>query len=230
MAWDDNVLSTLTSIARHEAEINELAGTYSRKALYQTADTKLYPSPDTIAAVRAVYSDLTTAALVYTTNVGGNYFTLPKEKYCIKLLIDDDYFSVLEGTGNILYSGSGDYTLTGGTSLVWVNIDTQYSWETKIEVAKDIIYNNLLAVLNQRNWDYDLDDIENPSVLGIASDYKTLELIYLDLLGKNGSDRFEKKMLDYRARYNAEIRSAMSMLDFGNTTLPYQFTQGIITR
>jgi len=230
MAWTDNVFSTQNTIARHEAEINELAGTYSRKAIKQAADTILAPVPDDLAAITAVKSDNSTVALTY--DAVNKQFTLDKNLTITRLLIDNDYFSVLEGTGNNLYSASGDYTLTAGTSLVWVDIDLQNNWDNKIDLAKEMIGNRLTVMINQRwlNYNLDLDDIENPEVLNLASDYKVLELIYLDMLGKNGSDRFEKKMLDYRERYEKEMANALAMLDFGNTTIPFRFTEGIIAR
>ena len=39
MTYDELTLSTSTTIARHESEINELAGTTQRFALYHTSET-----------------------------------------------------------------------------------------------------------------------------------------------------------------------------------------------
>jgi len=143
MAWTDNELSTLAGLTKHEAEINNLASTYTRKAVVVATTTQLTATPDTITDIVAVKSDLSYAKLIKDTTwpiTAGTY---------VRLICgtEDDYFSLLEGTGRILYSASGDYSLTFSTAPTWSDVTLQSDWQPKIDIAKTVIYNEIASAL-----------------------------------------------------------------------------------
>jgi len=233
MAWTDNELSTLAGLTKHEAEINNLAGTYTRKALSVTVESKAVAVPNTITAITAVKSNGTSAALVYAASK----WTVPIGVYTRFICTtEDDYFSLLEGTGGILYSASGDYTLTfEGSNYSWVDLSQQSDWQSKIDIAKTVIYNEIANALSTYysadEIDDVIDEITNPEVLELASNYKTLELIYMDLYGKIGTqETIDAKLSYYSQQYAKSFKSILPILDFGDYNQIMRYTQGLISR
>jgi hypothetical protein len=233
MAWTDNELSTLAGLTKHEAEINNLAGTYTRKALSITVESKAVAVPNTITSIVAVKSNGTSAALVYAASK----WTIPIGIYTRFICqAEYDYFSLLEGIGGILYSASGDYTLTlDGTDYAWVDLSQQSDWQPKIDMAKTMIYNEIASALSNYYHADEIDDvideITNPEVLEIASNYKTLELIYMDLYGKIGTqETINAKLSYYSQQYAKSFKSILPVLNFGGYGQTMRYTQGLISR
>lgn len=211
-------LTTLQSLTNYEAEINNLTKPYDRKALSLSALTQMTASPDTITAIKAVKSDNSSVNLVKADGTWG----LPIGTYVRFILTGiDDYFSLLEGSGSILNSAGGNYTLTLGSAPAWVNVTLSSTWQPKIDAAKNMIINRLKTSLSGRVAASDIadaiDSITNPEVLSVASDYKTLELIFIDLTGKIGDrEAIRDKVRYFANEYEKAFTQAFYALDFGN--------------
>jgi uncharacterized cupin superfamily protein len=230
MAWTDNELSTLESLTRHEAEINNLVSRYTRKAVTVATTTQLTAVPDTITAIVAVKSDGTSASLTKATT-----WPLTAGTYVRLITTPSDYFSLLEGTGSIVTSGGGTYSLSFGTAPTWTDVELQADWQDKIDLAKQIIYDAIFVNLTSKASVEDIstiiDAIGNPTALGIASDYKTLELIYMDLYGKIGTAETIQMKLDYyRNQFEDAFARAYSALDFGDYGYLFTTSMGRISR
>lgn len=237
MGWTDFTFSTLQSIARHESEINNMARSTSRKVITSPVGTlKFAAVPDTITAIAAVTSSNTVIDLVYAEDT--KRWALPAGVYTrLNLTTEDDYFSLSEGTGNVLTSANGDYTLTCTTSITWTDLSVGGTWNDKIDIAKEtirlLIQDTLINRYTGYGWDYDeiIDAITNPEVLNLASDYKTLESIYMDLSGKAGNiEVYQSKIDQYSNKFASAIQSAMNALDFGNYGKPYKSNMGRVSR
>lgn len=233
MAWTDNELSTLAGLTKHEAEINNLAGTYTRKALSITAVSKAVAVPNNITDIVAVKSNGASVALVYDVST----WTVPVGIYTRFICkTEDDYFSLLEGTGVILHSASGEYTLTiEESNYTWVDLSQQSDWQPKIDMAKTMIYNEIASALSNYYHADEIEDvideITNPEVLEIASNYKTLELIYMDLCGKIGTqETINTKLSYYSQQYAKSFKSILPVLNFGGYGQTMRYTQGLISR
>jgi len=95
-------------------------------------------------------------------------------------------------------------------------------WSDKIDKAKDIIGVDIELELQNRGYqqfvDYDigevlLDMVKNPAEFIIASDFKALELIYLDLSGGNEESNYYQKAAMYQQRYDNAFRKALKLVD-----------------
>jgi hypothetical protein len=189
--------------------------------------------PNTITSIVAVKSNGTSAALFYAASK----WTIPIGIYTRFICqAEYDYFSLLEGIGGILYSASGDYTLTlDGTDYAWVDLSQQSDWQPKIDMAKTMIYNEIASALSNYYHADEIDDvideITNPEVLEIASNYKTLELIYMDLYGKIGTqETINAKLSYYSQQYAKSFKSILPVLNFGGYGQTMRYTQGLISR
>jgi len=225
-------LSTLSSIARHEAEINNLPQRYTRKALSVSGTVQMTAVPDTITAITAITSGNTQVSLTK----GATTWPLPMGEY-VRFICqtEDDYFSLLEGTGSILTSASGDYTLALASAPTWTDCELVENWQSKIDLANEMIYNDLYAaILHYADASLVsdiIDEIDNPEVLGVASDYKSLELIYTDLYGKIGnSEAIDNKIMYYRSKYESAFSKAFNALDFGDYGYLFSNSMGKLTR
>ena len=223
----DYELSTLASIARHESEINNLCQNYTRKALSVASTIQMTAVPDTITAITAVKSNNSTLALTK----GASTWALPLGEYVRFICATEgDYFSLLEGAGSIITSANGDYTLTLASAPTWTDANLTDDWQPKIDLANEMIYNKLYQYLSTRIDTESIADviaeIANPEILSLASDYKTLELIYMDLFGKIGTaELIQGKINFYRKQFDTEFKSAVNALDFGD--YGYLFTQSM---
>ena len=140
-----------------------------------------------------------------------------------------------EGVGHILYGLAvitriadptaippiASYTITLNSHTVWEYISDGGDWNDKISNAKTIVgldIEKLLrsygVVVDEYNGKILLDVVANPANFNIASDYKTLQLIYEDLCeGSLSAETFRKKADSYRVRYNAEIQEAWKRIN-----------------
>ena len=228
----DYELSTLQSLTRHEAEINNLVNRYTRKACSVAAITQLTATPDTITEIIAVKGNNDRFKL----SKESVYWTLPVGEY-VRLIcqLEDDFFSLLEGTGSIITSANGDYTLTFGTAPTWTDLELQDSWQSKIDLANQMIYDELYTSIAGKVSNESIADviagIVNPETLCIASDYKSLELIYMDLFGKIGTaETIQAKLNYYSKQFRNAFERAYSALDFGDYGYLFTFNMGRIVR
>jgi len=225
-------LSTLASIARHEAEINNLSQRYTRKALTVSTTVQMAAVPNTITAITAVKSDNTTVTLTK----GATTWPLAAGEYVRFICAtQNDYFSLLEGTGSVLTSAGGTYTLTLASAPSWTDAELVKDWQDKIDLANEMIYNDiylsLSAYTSQDQISTVIAELDNPQLLCIASDYKTLELIFMDLWGKVGNAEAIARKIDfYRAKYDEAYRTAFKSLDFGDYGHLFETGTGRITR
>lgn len=225
-------LSTLSSLARHEAEINNLAQRYTRKALSVAATVQMTANPDTITAITA----MTSAGTAVTLVKGGGMWALPLGEYVRFICAtQSDYFSLLEGTGSVVTSAGGNYTLALASAPTWTDAELVKDWQNKIDLANQMIYDTIYASLATKvsgdSIDDIIDEIVNPEILSLASDYKTLELIFMDLYGKVGtSESIERKLAYYKAKYQEMMNKSLIALDFGDYGYVFANTMGSITR
>ena len=225
-------LSTLSSLARHEAEINNLAQRYTRKALSVASTVQMTANPDTITAITA----MTSAGTAVTLTKGATTWALPLGEYVRFICAtEDSYFSLLEGTGSVVTSAGGDYTLSLASAPTWTDAELVKDWQDKINLANQMIYDTIYASLVTKvsgdSIDDIIDEIVNPEILSLASDYKALELIFMDLYGKVGtSESIERKLAYYKAKYQEMMNKSLIALDFGDYGYVFANTMGSITR
>ena len=236
MSWSATTLSTSETIARHEKEINIQAGSTARKAIYVAAGLNVWlPSDEFATCTYAIltYSDGSTA----TVNVAANKIPLPTAKYIVgiglydvsdKLLFS---FPVNEGYGATLYDDTGAETLTltdsaGNWGSGWTETSTygDYSWQDKIDLAKEMLGNDITTKLKEYGLTVDygsgevlIDLLTNPETFLVACDYLTLSLIYQDLLSGGFNDLFVQKYQIYSQRYQDELAKGLRRMDIAST-------------
>jgi len=219
--WAAAVLSTLASITKIESEITQLI-TSGEKDYSVTA-------ANVAAAITPTGLDVSEGKGVLEI-VGIAATECVFSSFSISLTDSDDSTYAAYGTGLTVYSKTGtvaagtilfryviptdfdDYfkpVITIGTSTGTVSIYAESKLSDKIALAKSIlgtdmslllVNNKLLSYIDIENENI-LDCIYNPTTLGIASDFKALELIYSDLARGDGESQFWQKSLDYRKKY-----------------------------
>ena len=236
MSWSATTLSTSETIARHEKEINIQAGSTARKAIYIAAGLNVWlPSDEFADCTYAIltYSDGSTA----TVNVAAYKIALPTAKYITGIdlydVSDDLLFSfpVNEGYGATLYDSTGAETLTltdssGRYGGGWTETSTfgDYSWQEKIDLAKEMLGNDITTKLKEYGLTVDYEDGEvlidlltNPETFLVACDYLTLSLIYQDLLSGGFNELFVQKYQIYSQRYQDELAKGLRRMDIAST-------------
>lgn len=234
-------LTTSATLARHEKEIQKLAGYTVRWSVYVAAGTTAYFATTgypTCSKAILTYNDLTTA----TVNVADSKITLPTAKYIIQI---DLYatatllysFDCTEGNGATLTDTTGAVTIKTVTSTGdftgWVEANTDLSWQDKIDMAIDMLGHDLEIVLSERGISVDesnsevlLDVITNPETFLFACDYLSLYLIYLDLSLGGFNELFEKKRDLYKQLYEIELASGIKRVNLdtslSGTTTEYR--------
>jgi hypothetical protein len=236
MSWSATTLSTSETIARHEKEINIQAGSTARKAIYIAAGLNVWlPSDEFADCTYAIltYSDGSTA----TVNVAADKINLPTAKYIVGIglynVSDELLFSfpVNEGYGATLYDSTGAKTMTltdstGNWGSGWTETSTfgDYSWQEKIDLAKEMLGNDITTKLKEYGLtvDYEagevlIDLLTNPETFLVACDYLTLSLIYQDLLSGGFNELFVQKYQIYSQRYQDELAKGLKRMDIAST-------------
>jgi len=219
--WAAAVLSTLASITKIESEITQLI-TSGEKDYSVTA-------ANVAAAITPTGLDVSEGKGVLEI-VGIAATECVFSSFSISLTDSDDSTYAAYGTGLTVYSKTGtvaagtvlfkyviptdfdDYfkpVITIGTSTGTISIYANSKLSDKISIAKKmlgtdmsllLVNNKLLSSIDIEN-DNILDCIYNPTTLGIASDFKALELIYSDLARGDGESQFWQKSVSYRKKY-----------------------------
>lgn len=222
MNWNETFLSTQETLTRHEKEIILQAGHDIVWAIETPEDCAVtvqgeYPNGGTI---KLFYIDGSIEIIDFRYEEA----TLPRGKTIIRILLNNIVFPLMEGSGFELYpegSTNNSEVLTmhcGEESFAsgWRQVETNLTWQAKIDLAKTILGNAVEDALIQRGVTVNesagesvLDLITNPEVLTIACDYLALHLIYLDLLNGGWSELFERKYEIYGSRYKDEFASAL---------------------
>ena len=236
MSWSATTLSTSETIARHEKEINIQAGSTARKAIYVAAGLTVWlPTGDFATCTYAIltYSDGSTA----TVNVAVSKIPLPTAKYIVGIVLYTAAnvplfsFPVNEGYGATLYDSTGAETLTltdstGRYGGGWTETSTfgDYSWQDKIDLAKEMLGNDISTKLKEYGLyvDYEagevlIDLLTNPTTFLVACDYLTLSLIYQDLLSGGFNELFVQKYQIYSQRYQDELAKGLKRMDIAST-------------
>ena len=119
-------------------------------------------------------------------------------------------------------------TLSTSTSIAKIESEindlTATNWDSKIEIAKELIGDKLEVILTERGIVVDeadskvlLNVIANPTVFNLTSDYMTLHLIYDDLSqGQEGlyRQKTEKYNAYFERKFNEDVKRMN--LDFDN--------------
>lgn len=231
MGWSSFTLSTLASLTNHEAEINNLVNRYTRKAIKATTATTITATPDTLTTLAAIDSAYNQTSLIKGTGT----WALPAGTY-IRMIGDADYFSCLEGSGTTLFGVDGTYSLALiDNDTEWVDVEFQSTWQSKIDVAKQFIYDKIFSGLSSKATPdiipAIIDSIENEEALNLCSDFKSLELIFIDLFGKVGTaETINAKINYYRQAFNDAFLEAFSALDFGTYGYLFHNQMGRVSR
>jgi hypothetical protein len=248
MSWSATTLSTSETIARHEKEINIQAGSTAHKVIYIAAgltvwlETVLPAGYATVTYAIFTYADGSTA----TVNVAADKLTLPTAKYIDQIDMYDAAgdlvltFEVNEGYGSRITDTTGLVSKyltdsSGHYGSGWTETSTggDYSWQDKIDVAKEMLCNDITTKLKEYGLTVDYEDGEvpidlltNPETFLIACDYLTLSLIYQDLLSGGFNELFVHKYQIYSQRYQDELAKGLKRMNItssvGGATTDYQ--------
>lgn len=239
MSWSATTLSTSETIARHEKEINIQAGSTAHKVIYIAAgqtvclDTLLPFSYGIVEFVIFTYADGSTA----TVNVAASKLTLPTAKYIDQIDMYDAAgdlvltFEVNEGYGSRITDTTGLVSMyltdsSGRYGSGWTETSTggDYSWQEKIDLAKEMLGNDITTKLKEYGLyvDYEagevlIDLLTNPTTFLVACDYLTLSLIYQDLLSGGFNELFVQKYQIYSQRYQDELTKGLKRMDIAST-------------
>ena len=228
MSWSTTTLSTSASIARHEKEISLQAGSTARWSIYVPGtDTVWFVSTDDHAIL--TYADESTA----TVTQGSSKIALNTTQYIIKIDIYDDKDDLLysfecnEGYGATLTDTTGEEEITlvnstgnWGSGWTETTVSGDYSWQDKLDLAKEIIGNRITTKLKEYGiyvsesaGEVYLDTLTNPETFLLACDYLTLSKIYLDLMGTGYNEAFRAKYEMYSNLYEFELAEALKRMN-----------------
>jgi hypothetical protein len=224
--WAATTLSTAASLVKIEKEISQLSSvgtlTYSvnagnvASAITPTAiDVSDGKGSLEIIGVAASACKLINFNITLTGSDDGTTYTAfgtGLTIYAVTTAVDVVSGAIL--FKYVIPSNFKDYikpVITTGTSTGTISIYANSVWDDKITLAKSIIgtdlrllliNNNLLGYIDD-DTDEILDDIYNPTTLGMASDFKALELIYSDLArGEEANSLYMQKSRAYKKRYD----------------------------
>jgi len=103
-----------------------------------------------------------------------------------------------------------------------INALTATNWDNHIATAKTLMGNDIQEVLVNRGLDYWtdfsndeilLDTVTNKTIFDIVSDYKTCQLVYMDLSNGDEDSAYGAKMVMYKQMYKATFGQAMKYID-----------------
>jgi len=249
MKWEDAELTTISSIAQHEKEINRQAGYKTRWSLYSDDDASIQIVDDRLedyTDVIFVYSDGTKEQIP----IAANTIEFP-EGYFIKMSLCQGNNPILDFEFNSPKSGltitSTDNSLQMTIEISdkdsgWKEVEVDLTWEDKIELAKTMLANAIETTLTERGYFVDEQSgekiiriITNPETFRIACDYLTLHLIYVDLSQGGFNELFKNKADLYWSKYQAEYNAAFRRINLdpalsGNTTIYRANITGYVSR
>lgn len=245
--WDGTTFSTVSSIAKLEKEITELASEGSKTYSVTGGDVSAEFMPDSID-VSDGKGTLELIGIASTECVFDAFSISLQES-------DDDETFADYGTGLTVYSKTGtvaadtvlfryvipsdfeDYLkpkITVGTSTGTISIYVNTIWQNKIDTAKEMLGTDVsLLLMNNVLLDYleedddILDSVYNPSIFGLVSDFKVLELIYSDLAsGADNESLFWQKSINYNHKYEEYLKkqaklATIDLTQDGNNLIYY---------
>jgi len=170
----------------------------------QSLTIKMYDSADD-----DTYAEIHYGQRVYYKAASGSNFTLTEGDVLFRWVVPTDAEDYIKCV-----------ITSAATNTGKIDIYTLGKWADKIELAKDqlgvdlsrmLMNVKLDANMNYADGDVLLDIIYNPDVFATCSDFKTLELIYLDLSDGNRDSPHWQKMELYKELYNRELPKAWSL-------------------
>lgn len=233
-------MSTLHTLTQWEKEINAQAG-YTRKWGLLSTSTSTY----TVTTLNTVAYAVATLLSGFTQTVAGvggasldGVIPIPTAQVTSIACYNSsnvllDTFSLNESGGVTVYGSDGVLTGAVSNSAAWVLGNENRTWQDKIDLAAEILQNDLETILTERQIIVDeaggddlIDVITNPDTFRIACDYKALALIYSDLANSGFNELFAKKAVTYAQKYDLELSSAIKRMNLdpslSGTTTEYR--------
>ena len=218
MSYDDITLSTLAGLSAWEKEINRLAGKTEIWSLRSDSETEPYTLTfsDDVSEVKAK----TAESNVIDIPVEENTMEIPMDTIIELVAYNGDAeagkFPLNEAKSLILHSDT-DLTATLSSKQAWYLATINYTWQDKIDLAKKILKQDIVTDILARYPTIESDAeaialVTNPEIFAIASDMKTLNLIYSDLANSGYNQLYQAKAESYAQRYSHEKDKAMSAM------------------
>jgi len=219
MNYDDITLSTLAGLSAWEKEINRLAGKTEIWSLRSDSETEPYTLTfsDDVSEVKAKTAE-------------SNVIDIPVEENTMEIPMDTiieltvlglkdvilGKFPLNEAKSLILHSDT-ELTATLSSASAWYLATINYTWQDKIDLAKKILKQDIVTDILARYPTIESDAeaialVTNPEIFAIASDMKTLNLIYADLANSGYNQLYQAKADYYAQRYSNEKDKAMSAM------------------
>ena len=240
MKWNDTtLLSTLETISRWEKEVNELAGYDSIPAIQGNKTAQITNIDKSIDSI--VYTDSLGISHISEIETPGEWDIPESEIITILYYVGETLFGVsnlMEGDGTKIEVLKEDEETTSFTLTenIWIIAKVDRTWNTKLELAREAVKNDILTILYNRtdaSTDEEaLDLITNAETFLTACDMKALELIYRDLGLGTFNQMHQMKAETYARAYQNAIASAISRMRVGtdNDTGSLLITSGRVTR
>jgi len=218
MNYDDVTLSTLSGLSAWEKEINRLAGKTEIWSLRSESETEPYT---------LTFSGDVTSARAKTAE--GNVIDIPVEENDMAIPMDTiielvayngdaeaGKFPLNEAKSLVLHSDT-ELTASLSSKSAWYLATINYTWQDKIDLAKKILKQDIVTDILARYPTIESDAeaislVTNPEIFAIASDMKTLNLIYADLANSGYNQLYQAKADYYAQRYSNEKDKAMSAM------------------
>jgi len=220
MSYDDITLSTLAGLSAWEKEINRLAGKTEIWSLRSDSETKPYT---------LTFSDFDFVKFVRAKTAEGNVIDIPVVENTMEIPMDTiielvaykgdakaGKFPLNEAKSLVLHSDT-ELTATLSSKQAWYLATINYTWQDKIDLAKKILKQDIVTDILARYPTIESDAeaialVTNPEIFAIASDMKTLNLIYADLANSGYNQLYQAKADYYAQRYSNEKDKAMSAM------------------
>ena len=239
MKWNDTTLSTLETISRWEKEVNELAGYDSIPAIQGNKTAQITNIDKSIDSI--VYTDSLGISHISEIETPGEWDIPEAEIITILYYVGETLFGVsnlMEGDGTKIevLKEDGKTTSFTLTENIWIIAKVNRTWNTKLELAREAVKNDILTILYNRTDastdDEALDLITNAETFITACDMKALELIYRDLGLGTFNQMHQMKAETYARAYQNAIASAISRMRVGidTDTGSLLITSGRVTR
>ncbi len=223
MAWTDFILSTTTSIARHQSNINQLSPVSSSYEYYYSCSGEhLFVTEVSIQLAGLCFIDsdgnqtvIPSNLLPYVLATGSNL-----EKVVVTDLSDYSSYTFqgynAKNTDNRWVDTTNTNTLSlEGAKFISSSILVSNGWQAKIDLAKQKLGQDLLVqfrsqgIVDQYN---PLDLITNPIQLTITSDYLSLALIYTQLALQGLNQIYVNKRNWYWKQYQLSLHNVGSVI------------------
>jgi len=217
MTYDDITLSTLAGLSAWEKEINRLAGKTEIWSLHREDKPYTLTFSDFVKFVRAKTAEGNVIDIFVEEN---NTMEIPKDTIIELVAYKGDAkagkFPLNEAKSLILHSDT-ELTATLSSASAWYLATINYTWQDKIDLAKKILKQDIVTDILARYPTIESDAeaialVTNPEIFAIASDMKTLNLIYADLANSGYNQLYQAKADYYAQRYSNEKDKAMSAM------------------